>query len=82
MGLQQGIDLGRPGNGAAAGNDLVVGLDAVIVIEIVDRDAEGFPDPTNNCVAEPVDPLARRAVAGMKPCHRVGAVSPDAGRVR
>jgi hypothetical protein len=34
----------------------MVVLDAVVVVEIVDHDAEGFLDRTELGVAEPVDP--------------------------
>jgi hypothetical protein len=47
---------------------LVVVLDAVVVVEIVDQDAEGFLDRTELGVAEPVDPLrAARRCRGESP---------------
>src|SRR6266404_4908796 len=53
----------------------MVVLDAVVVVEIVDHDAEGFLDRTELGVAEPVDPLEPRAVAEVKTRYRVDAVS-------
>jgi len=50
-------------------------FDAVVVVEIVDHDAEGFLDCTELGVAEPVDPLEPRAVAEVKTRYRVDAVS-------
>ena len=82
MGLQQGVDLGRTDDGAVAGEDLVVGLDAVVVIKIVDHEAEGFPDPTNSCVAEPVDALEPRAVPRWNRATGSMRLPPDADRVR
>src|SRR5437879_13540865 len=53
----------------------MVVLDAVVVVEIVDHDAEGFLDRTELGVAEPVDPLEPRAVAEVKAGYRVDAIS-------
>src|SRR5260221_8564094 len=53
----------------------VVILDALMVVEIVDHDAEGFLDRTGRGVTEPVDPLEPRAVAEVKTRYRVDAVS-------
>src|SRR6266404_5992113 len=53
----------------------MVVLDAVVVVEIVDHDAEGFLDRTELSVAEPVDPLEPRAVAEVKAGYRVDAIS-------
>src|ERR1700741_633214 len=46
-----------------------------MVVEIVDRDAQGLFDPTDLGVTEPVDSLEPRAVAEVKTRHRVDAVS-------
>src|SRR4029077_6608215 len=73
--LHQRVDLGRTHDGAAAHEGLVVVLDAVLVVEIVDHDAEGFLDRTGLGFAEPVDPLNPRAVAEVKARYRVDAVS-------
>src|SRR3954451_22283378 len=72
---QQRVDVARARDGAAAHEGLVVVLDAVVVVEIVDHDAEGFLDRTELGVAEPVDPLEPRAVAEVKTRYRVDAVS-------
>ena len=53
----------------------MVVLDAVMVVEILDHDAEGLGDRTRRGVAEPVDPLESRAVAEMKTRHRIDAAS-------
>lgn len=46
----------------------MVVLDAVVVVEIFDQDAEGFLDRTELGVAEPVDPLlAARRCRGESP---------------
>src|ERR1700689_4904526 len=71
--VQEGIDIRRSDNSAVAHEGLVVVLDAVMVVEIVDHDAEGFLDRTGGGVAEPVDPLQPGAVAQVKACHGVDA---------
>ena len=50
--VQQGIDIRRSDNSSVAHEGLVVVLDAVVVVEIVDHDAEGFLDPTEGGVAD------------------------------
>src|SRR5438445_9074070 len=73
--FEQCVDIGRTHDGPVAHEGLVVVLDAVVVVEIVDHDAEGFLDRTELGVAEPVDPLEPRAVAEVKTGYRVDAVS-------
>src|SRR6266404_2712571 len=73
--LHQRVDVGGTHDGAAAHEGLVVALDAIVVVEIVDHDDEGFLDRTVLGVAEPVDPLEPRAVAEVKTRYRVDAVS-------
>src|SRR6267154_425126 len=73
--LQQCVDIGRTHDGPVTHEGLVVVLDAVMVVEIVDHDAERFLDRTAHGVAEPIDPLKPRAVAEMKARYRVDAAS-------
>src|ERR1700722_4628092 len=70
---QQGVDIRRAGNGAVVPEGLVVCLDAVVVVEVVDHDAEGFLDPARRGVAEPVDTLEPRAIAEVKTRNGVDA---------
>src|ERR1700692_4326764 len=55
--------IGRTHDGPVTHERLMVVLDAVMVVEIVDHDAEGFLDRTACGVAEPIDPFEPRAVA-------------------
>ena len=54
---------------------LVVVLDAVMVVEIIDHDAEGVLDRTARGVAQPIDPFEPRAVAEVKARYWVDAAS-------
>src|ERR1700741_3186324 len=71
--VQQIIDIRRTNDSAIAHESLVIGLDAVVVVQIVDHDAEGFLERTRRGVAEPIDALEPRAVAEVKARHRVNA---------
>src|SRR6266478_8547106 len=73
--FEQCIDIGRTHDDPVAHEGLVVVLDAVMVVEIVDHDAEGFLDRTARAVAEPIDPFEPRAVAEVKARYRVHAAS-------
>src|SRR6266478_8969007 len=73
--FKQCVDIGRTHDGPVAHEGLVVVLDAVMVVEIVDHDAEGFLDRTARAVAEPIDPFEPRAVAEVKARYRVDAAS-------
>src|ERR1700686_3887097 len=73
--FEQCVDIGRTHDGPITHEGLVVVLDAAMVIEIVDHDAEGFLDRTACGVAEPIDPLEPRAVAEVKARYRVDAAS-------
>src|SRR5882672_6193505 len=73
LGFEQCVDLGRTHDGPVTYKGLVVGLDAVMVVEIVDHDAEGFLDAAWRVVAEPIDTLEPRAVAEVKARYRVDA---------
>ena len=55
-GFEQCVDLRRTHDGPVTHKGLVVVLDAVMVVEIVDHDAEGFLDAAWRAVAEPIDP--------------------------
>ena len=44
--FEQCVDIGRMHNGPVTHEGLVVGFDAVMVVEIVDHDTEGFLDRT------------------------------------
>src|ERR1700736_6709524 len=50
--FEQCVDIGRTHDGPVAHEGLVVVLDTVMVVEIVDLDAEGFMDRTARGVAE------------------------------
>src|SRR3977135_1483145 len=71
--FEQCVDIGRTHDGPATHEGLVVVLDAVMVVEIVDHDAEGFLERTARGVAEPIDPFEPRAVAEGKARYRCGA---------
>src|ERR1700681_2325704 len=73
--FEQCVDIGRTHDGPVTHEVLVVALDAVMVVEIVDHDPEGFLDRTACGVAEPIDPFAPRAVAEVKARYRVDAGS-------
>src|SRR6267154_373788 len=73
--FEQCVDIGRTHDDPVTREGLVVILDAVVVVEIVDHDAEGFLDRTELGVAEPVDPLEPRTVSEVKTRYRVDAVS-------
>src|ERR1700741_69345 len=73
--FEQCVDIGRTHDGPVAHEGLVVVLDTVMVVEIVDHDAEGFLDRTGGSVAEPIDPFEPRAVAEVKTGNRVDAAS-------
>src|SRR5712664_783573 len=73
--FEQCVDIGRTHDGPVTHEDLVVVLDAVMVVEIVDHDAEGFLDAAWRAVAEPIDPFEPRAVAEVKARYRVDAAS-------
>jgi hypothetical protein len=64
--LHQRVDGGGTQDGSVAHEGFMAVLDAVVVVEIVGHDAEGFLDRTELGVAEPVDPLEPRAVAEVK----------------
>jgi hypothetical protein len=72
---EQCVDIGRTHDGSVTHEGLVVVLDAVMVVEIVDHDAEGFLDRTRCGVAEPIDPFEPCAVAEMKARYRVDTAS-------
>src|SRR3954470_18552859 len=73
--FEQCIDIGRTHDGPVTHEGLVVVLDAVMVVEIVDHDAEGFLNRTARGVAEPIYPFEPRAVAEVKARYRVDAAS-------
>ena len=54
--FEQCVDIGRTHDDPVAHEGLVVVLDAVMVVEIVDHDTEGFLDAAWRAVAEPIDP--------------------------
>src|SRR6202165_5496031 len=64
--FEQCVDIGRTHDGPITHEGLVVVLDAVMVVEIVDHDAEGFLDRSARGVAEPLDPFEPCAVAEAK----------------
>src|SRR3981081_633232 len=70
---QQCVDLGRTHDGPVTPKGLVVVLDAVMVVEIVYHDAEGFLDAAWRVVAEPIDTFEPRAVAEVEARYRVDA---------
>src|SRR5260370_29706628 len=72
---EQCVDMGRTHDGPVTHEDLVVVLDAVMVVEIVAHDAEGFLDRTACGVAEPIDPFEPPAVAEVKARSGVDAAS-------
>src|SRR3984885_12422364 len=72
-GLEQCVDIGRTHDGPVTHEGLVVILDAVMVVEVVHHDAEGFLDAAWRAVAEPIDPFEPRAVAEVKARYRVDA---------
>src|ERR1700694_2801660 len=80
--FEQCIDIGRTHDGPVTHERLVVVLDAVMVVEIVDHDAEGFLDRTACGVAEPIDPFEPRAVAEVKARYRVDAASRESSASR
>src|SRR5258705_13734453 len=71
--FEQCFDIGRPHDDPVTHEGLVVVLDAAMVVEIVDHDAEGFVDRTARGIAEPIDPFEPRAVAEGKARYRVDA---------
>src|SRR5258705_9490664 len=71
--FEQCVDIGRTHDGPVAHEGLVVILDAVMVVEIVDHDAEGFLDAAWRVVAQPIDTFEPRAVAEVKTRYRVDA---------
>src|SRR5882762_10293080 len=71
--FEQCVDLWRTHDGPVTHKGLVVVLDAVMVVEIVDHDAEGFLDAAWRVVAEPIDTFEPRAVAEVKARYRVDA---------
>src|SRR5216683_3364023 len=71
--LEQRVDLRRTHDGPVTHEDLVVVLDAVMVVEIVDHDAEGFLHAAWRVVAEPIDPFEPCAIAEVKTRHGVDA---------
>src|SRR5258705_14000584 len=71
--FEQCVDLWRTHDGPVTHKGLVVVLDAVMVVEIVDHDAEGFLDAAWRVVAEPIDTFEPRAVAEGKTRYRVDA---------
>ena len=73
--FEQCVDIGRTHDGPVTHEGLVVVLDALMVVEIVDHDAEGFLDRAVRSVAEPIDPFEPRAVAKVKARYRVDAAS-------
>src|ERR1700688_4104211 len=73
--FEQCVDIGRTHDGPVTHEGLVVVLDAVMVVEIVDHDAEGFLDRTGCGVAEPIDPFEPRAIAEVKARYRVDTAS-------
>src|SRR6202163_1384387 len=73
--FEQRVDIGRTHDGPVAHEGLVVVLDAVMVVEIVDHNAEGFLDRSARGVAEPIDPFEPCAVAEVKARYRVDAAS-------
>ena len=64
--FEECVDIGRTHDGPDAHEGFVVVLDAVMVVEIVDHDAEGFLDAAWRAVAEPIDPFEPRAIAEVK----------------
>src|SRR3979490_1145478 len=79
--FEQCVDIGRTRDGPATHEGLVVVLDAAMVLEIVDHDAEGFVDRTARGVAEPIDPFEPRAVAEVKGACR-GRAALGGGELR
>src|SRR5712672_2419801 len=73
LSFEQCVDLGRTHDGPVTHKGLVVVLDAVMVVEVVDHDAEGFLDAAWRVVAEPIDTFEPRAVAEVKARYRVDA---------
>src|SRR6202521_1666730 len=73
--FEQCVDIGRTHDGPVTHEGLVVVLDAVMVVEIVDHDTEGFLDRPARGVAEPIDPFEPRAVTEVKARDRVDAAS-------
>src|SRR6202035_2972496 len=71
--FKQCVDIGRTHDGPVTHEGLVVILDAVMVVEIVDHDAEGFLDRTGCGIAEPIDPFKPCAIAEVKTRHGVDA---------
>ena len=71
--FEQCVDIGRTHDGPVTHEDLVVVLDGVMVVEIVDHDAEGFLDAAWRAVAEPIDPFEPCAIAEVKTRHGVDA---------
>src|SRR6267154_5216391 len=73
LSFEQCVDFGRTHDGPVTHKGLVVVLDAVMVVEVVDHDAEGFLDASCRVVAEPIDTFEPRAVAEVKARYRVDA---------
>src|SRR6202166_2232005 len=71
--FEQCVDIGRTHDGPVTHEGLVVVLDAVMGVEIVDHDAEGFLDAAWRVVAEPIDPFEPCAIAEVKTRHGVDA---------
>src|ERR1700722_6596911 len=77
--FKQCVDIGRSHDGPITHKGLVVVLDAVMVVEIVDHDAEGFLDAAWRVVAEPIDPFEPCAIAEVK--ARYGVDTASGGRL-
>src|SRR3979411_3249939 len=69
--FEQCVDIGRTHDGPVTHEGLVVVLDAAVVVEIVDHDAEGFLDAAWRLVSEPIDTFEPCAVAEVKARYRV-----------
>src|SRR5258705_5393863 len=73
--FEQCVDIGRTHDGPVAHEGLVVVLDAVMVVEIVDHDAEGFLDRSALRIAEPIDSFEPCAIAEVKARYGIDAAS-------
>src|ERR1700686_382418 len=71
--FEQCVDIGRTHDGPGAHGGFVVVLDAVMVVEIVDHDPEGFLDAAWRAVAAPIDPFEPCAIAEVKTRHGIDA---------
>src|SRR3984957_6686664 len=78
-GSEECVDIARSHDGPITHKGLVVVLDAVMVVEIVDHDAEGFLDAAWRVVAEPIDPFEPCAIAEVK--ARYGVDTASGGRL-